>query len=65
MSIFKNPYVRLAGRAVVAGLAAGVVAYGNHQSDQRLAWQAAIVAAVLAATEILTPLNQIVGLFKQ
>lgn len=58
-----NPTVRLAGRALVAGLIAAVTLY--HSSAGAVAWNALAVAAGLAFCEVFTPLNQLVGLFKK
>lgn len=62
--LFRDPTVRLAGRALVAGVTAGIVYY-RHASAGSFTWHAAIVAGVLAAAELFTPLNSLVGLFKQ
>lgn len=63
-ALFANPWVRLAGRALVAGLAAFFVTLNASDYDAS-AVQAALVAAALAIVEIVTPLNAIVGLFKE
>ena len=60
----KTPAARLVGRALVAGVTAGVVYYRAHATTGSSTWHAAIVAGVLAAAELFTPLNPIVGLFK-
>ncbi len=56
-----NPTVRLAGRAVVAGVAAALASY--HQSGGVILWHGLLVAFVLAFAEVFTPLNQLVGAF--
>lgn len=61
--MFKNPTVRLALRALVAGVAAALVIV-QHSGYSKAAWQGAIVAGVLAFAEVFTPLNSIVGVFK-
>ncbi len=58
-----NAYARLAGRAIVAGLVAGLLLL-QTASDWSSAWKGAVVAGVLAACEILSPLNPNVGLGK-
>lgn len=60
-----SPTVRLIVRAVLAG----VVTAGT-QLQQATSWNASLVAgacvgAVLAASEVLTPLNPAVGVAKQ
>ena len=62
--LFRNPYVRLAGRALVAGLAAVLVVF-QSSSDWQTVWKGALVAGVLAFCEVFTPLNSLVGLFKK
>lgn len=59
--LFANPQVRLAGRAIVAGLIAAATLY--HQSGGAIAWKSVVVAAGLAFCEVFTPLNQLVGVF--
>jgi len=62
--LFANPTVRLALRAIVAALI--VVATQIHNSNGgQIAWQALAVGAGLAFVEVFTPLNALVGLFKQ
>ncbi len=60
---FANPVTRLVGRAVVAGVAAAFVLL-QTTSDWSTAWKAAVVSGVLAACEVFTPLNKIVGVNK-
>ena len=62
--LLKNPWVRLAGRALVAGLTAALLLL-RSSSDWQTAWKAALVAGVLAFCEVFTPLNQLVGVFKK
>lgn len=62
--LFSNPWVRLAGRAAVAG-AVSALAQIHTASDGTLTWHAAVVAGALAFCEVFTPLNQLVGLFKK
>jgi hypothetical protein len=61
---FSHPYVRLAGRALVAGLVSALVQL-HTESDGSLAWHAAVVAGALAFVEVFTPLNSLVGFFKK
>lgn len=63
MKLFKNPTVRLAGRALVAGIAAALVIV-QHSDYSKAAYQAAIVAGALSFCEVFTPLNSLVGLWK-
>ncbi len=63
---FKNATTRLFGRAVVAaGITAFVTAYGATQSGTPVVWQSLIVGAGLVFFEVFTPLNSLVGFFKQ
>lgn len=59
----KNPYVRLAARALLA--AATVAVTQIHTAGGSVAWHSVAVAAVLAFAEVFTPLNPLVGLWKQ
>ena len=61
--LFANPYVRLGGRALVAGIASGLLFY-RSQAGGSAAWHGAVVAGVLAFCEVFTPLNSLVGLWK-
>lgn len=61
--LFANPTVRLAGRALVAGVLAALVLL-QSSSDWATAWKSAVVAGGLAFCEVFTPLNSLVGLFK-
>lgn len=63
-SLLSNPWVRLAGRALVAGVISGATAY-NSSSTGSIAWHAAAVAGGLAFCEVFTPLNALVGVFKK
>ena len=58
-SLIHKPAVRLALRALLAGLTVFLTQYVHQGIDVN----AAIVAAVLAFAEIFTPLNPLVGLF--
>lgn len=51
-----NPMIRLAGRAAVAGITAGIATHSE--------WKAAVTAGILAFCEVFTPLNAVVGWFK-
>ena len=59
-----NPYVRLIGRAIVAGLLAAAVSYQQYGSGT-IVWHAVAAAGIMAALEVLTPLNSIVGISKK
>ena len=66
MSIFSNPTVRLAGRAIVAGLLVfGTTIQAGGFALDHAALYAAAGAAISAALEVFTPLNAIVGVFKK
>lgn len=58
--LLANPTVRLALRALLAGVTVVASAYLHTGSVTR----AVIVGAVLAFAEVFTPLNSLVGLFK-
>ena len=60
-----NPKVRLVGRAVVVGVSVLVAQLQAADHWDGALLRAAAVAGVLAAVEVLTPLNQLVGPFKQ
>lgn len=60
LKLFRNPTVRLALRALVAGVTVVATAYFHTGSVTR----AVIVGGVLAFAEIFTPLNSLVGVFK-
>lgn len=60
MDALDRPAVRLALRAALAGLTVFVTQY----TDNGVEAQAAMVAGVLAAAELLTPLNPHVGVLK-
>jgi hypothetical protein len=60
---FSNPWVRLAGRAIAVGITTAVTQIHNSNGTE-IAWQSVVVAAVLAALEVFTPLNALVGVFK-
>lgn len=62
--LLSNPTARLAGRALVAGVAAALVLF-QTSSDWTTVWKSALVAGVLAFCEVFTPLNSLVGVFKQ
>ena len=61
--LLASPWARLAGRAAVAGIAAGVIFYRSSAGGPA-AEKGAIVAGVLAFCEMFTPLNALVGVFK-
>jgi len=61
-NLLSNPTVRLAGRAVLVGLITILTQIGN--SDGSIAWRTILVAGGLAAAELFTPLNSLVGLNK-
>lgn len=58
-----NPYVRLVGRAIVAGLLAAAASYQSYGSGT-IAWHAIAAAGIMAALEVVTPLNALVGISK-
>lgn len=58
---FSNPWVRLAGRALVAG---GTAAYMQYRTNN-VPVTVAVATGVLAFAEVFTPLNAVVGVFKQ
>lgn len=60
-----GPKFRLVGRAAVAGGAAFFVAAQEACGGSSDFWQPIVVAGVLAAAEVLSPLNPLVGLFKR
>jgi hypothetical protein len=61
--LLANPNVRLVGRAISAGALAAAASYKSGGGT--IAWHALAVTFGLAALEVLTPLNAIVGLGKQ
>jgi len=61
---FSNPWVRMAARALIAGLIAGLTQIGVND-DGTIAWRSAVVAGGLAFAEIFTPINAILGAFRQ
>lgn len=61
--LLANPVVRLALRAVVAGILAGAAVYQHTDGGATVAWSAVAAAAVMGALEVFTPLNQLVGVF--
>lgn len=63
--MFDNPTVRLVLRAIIAGLLAlGAQLQASDNWDGTLI-RSAVVAAMLAALEYLTPLNALVGPTKE
>jgi len=64
--LFANPKVRLAGRAVLAGLAVFAAKESSAHFDLSTSvLEAAGTAGVWAAIEAFTPLNALVGVFRQ
>jgi hypothetical protein len=63
-ALLLNAKFRLAARAVVAGVSAFVALYTSGDGSSS-AFKAAAVAGVLAALEVFTPLNALVGFNKQ
>ena len=61
----KNPVVRLIARALVAGAAAFVAQLQASESWDAALLRSALIAAVLAAVEVLTPVNAVVGAWKK
>lgn len=62
--LMKNAYVRLAGRAIAAGIMTAIVMVQATEPGDSIAWRSIAVAGGLAALEVFTPLNKLVGLFK-
>jgi len=63
--MFKSPKVRLALRALLSGaLAAGAVVYASNGNVDKTVLLAAAAAGIHAFAEIFTPLNALVGPFK-
>ena len=60
--LFANPYVRLVGRALVAGLLAGAATWQNS-AGWTVVWHSAAAAGLMVLAEVFTPLNALVGLF--
>lgn len=54
-----TPYLRVAGRALL--VAAVTAATQIQSSGETIAWRAVATGAILAAAEVLTPLNPCVG----
>ncbi len=65
LNLLRDPRVRLAGRALFAGVAVAVAQIQGSGDFSSSAIKAAAVAGALAAFEILTPINALVGLGKQ
>ena len=63
--LLKSPAARLLLRAVLAGLAAGIAALNTSGEIDQSVLSGAATAAGLAFCEAFTPLNGLVGLFKQ
>ena len=49
--MFANPYVRLIGRAIVAGILAAAASYQSYGSGT-IAWHAIAAAGIMAALEV-------------
>lgn len=66
MSSYLTPVARLAVRAILSGVSVLVaqVSAADNPLDKGL-WVGAIVASGWAALEAFTPLNQLVGWFKE
>jgi hypothetical protein len=62
--MFKSAKLRLAGRALIAGVAAAVAYMQASQSYDKSAIAGAAVAGLLSFAEVFTPLNAYVGFFK-
>ncbi len=60
----KSPVGRLVGRAIVAGLLSFLALLQASDSWDWSVVRAGLVGAVLAAVEVLTPLNATVGVNK-
>jgi hypothetical protein len=61
--LFSNPTVRLAARAVLAGLLSFGAQMQASSGIGSSVLRSAAVAGILAFAEVFTPLNQTVGLF--
>jgi hypothetical protein len=59
-----NPYVRVVGRALLAALLAFAAQVQASDNIDGTILRSALVGAVLAAAEVLTPLNQTVNPLK-
>jgi hypothetical protein len=60
-----NPYIRIAGRALLAAVLAFAAQVQASDNVDGTLLRSALVGAVLAAAEVLTPLNQTVGVAKK
>jgi hypothetical protein len=58
-----NRYMRLAGRALAAGALAFVVQLQASDGTSASVIRSCVVAGALAALEVFTPLNSLVGIF--
>lgn len=56
-----TPTIRLILRAVLVGVTSFLVQLQQSTNWDNALWRAAIPAAILAALEVLTPLNAVVG----
>lgn len=63
--MLKSAKLRLAGRALIAGLVAFGVSLQASNSYTREALIGAATAGALAFVEVFTPLNPVVGFFKK
>lgn len=63
-NLFKNPKLRLGARAVAAGAVYAFSHLHGHTVDHTLL-VTVLVGAGWAALEVVTPLNGILGIFKQ
>lgn len=62
MKLFDNPFFRLASRAVVVFLTALVtMLQATTEPTSSALIQAAVIGAILAVVEFLTPVNKTVG----
>lgn len=61
-----TPLARMVARAAVVGIGAAYVVLNNSDDPTNTAvWKGAAAAGLYAALNVLTPLNNVLGLFKK
>jgi len=65
LRLFRDARVRLGARALIAAGGAFYLGVKGNQSVDAVTVQAALTAALWAGIEVITPLNSLLGLFKQ